>query len=181
MNKRKTSKAWRWKVATFLPLLALLLMAFGRQGDKEPMEITTSQVQPSPIFGTWKLVSYNYGGGDELNPVSPGIERIKFITEKNFNWVQYAGKDKIVINSAGGSYTFSGDDYTEKIEFGGQGMAGYIGKEHKFKVSINKDKMEMSGELADGLKIKEVWEKYKPSDQKTMKTNYFEEAPGERS
>jgi beta-lactamase regulating signal transducer with metallopeptidase domain len=32
MNKSKTSKAWRWKVATFLPLLALLLMAFSKTG-----------------------------------------------------------------------------------------------------------------------------------------------------
>jgi TonB family protein len=34
MNKHKTSKAWRWKVATFLPLLALLLMAFGKSGEE---------------------------------------------------------------------------------------------------------------------------------------------------
>ena len=33
MNKSKNSKAWRWKVATFLPLLALLLMAFGKPGE----------------------------------------------------------------------------------------------------------------------------------------------------
>lgn len=33
MNKSKTSKAWRWKVATFLPLLALLLMAFGNRSE----------------------------------------------------------------------------------------------------------------------------------------------------
>ena len=38
MNKQKTSKAWRWKVATFLPLLALLLMAFGKTGEIAPME-----------------------------------------------------------------------------------------------------------------------------------------------
>ncbi|WP_299583534.1 M56 family metallopeptidase [uncultured Sunxiuqinia sp.] len=38
MNKQKTSKAWRWKVATFLPLLALLLMAFGKTGEKIPLE-----------------------------------------------------------------------------------------------------------------------------------------------
>jgi biopolymer transport protein ExbD len=36
MNKSKTSKAWRWKVATFLPLLALLLMAFGKTGENVP-------------------------------------------------------------------------------------------------------------------------------------------------
>lgn len=33
MNKSKTSKAWRWKVATFLPLLALMLMAFGKRSE----------------------------------------------------------------------------------------------------------------------------------------------------
>lgn len=36
MNKQTTGKAWRWKVAIFLPLLALLLMAFGREVENEP-------------------------------------------------------------------------------------------------------------------------------------------------
>ena len=31
MNKQKPGKVWSWKVAIFLPLLALLLMAFGRK------------------------------------------------------------------------------------------------------------------------------------------------------
>ena len=38
MNQLKTSKAWRWKVATFLPLLAFLLMAFGKPGEKKDSE-----------------------------------------------------------------------------------------------------------------------------------------------
>ena len=38
MNKQKTSKAGLWKVATFLPLLALLLMAFGKSGENAPPE-----------------------------------------------------------------------------------------------------------------------------------------------
>jgi TonB family protein len=37
INKQKTNKAWSWKVATFLPLLALLLMAFGRKGESSPL------------------------------------------------------------------------------------------------------------------------------------------------
>lgn len=36
INNQKTRKAWNWKVATFLPLLALLLMAFGRQVENVP-------------------------------------------------------------------------------------------------------------------------------------------------
>ncbi len=38
MNKQKTSKARRWKVATFLPLLALFLMAFGKPGENDAPE-----------------------------------------------------------------------------------------------------------------------------------------------
>ena len=38
MNKQKSSKAGLWKVATFLPLLALLLMFCGRTGGNEPPE-----------------------------------------------------------------------------------------------------------------------------------------------
>ena len=168
MNKQKTSKAWRWKVATFLPLLALLLMAFGKSGEIIPIEIAPSAIESPSILGTWKLVSYNYSGDDELQPVAMQNVRIKLITETHFSWNQYMGTDKTVINSAGGSYVLSGDSYTENIEYGGQGMAGYIGKVQKFKVKIENDKMELSGELSSGLKIKEVWEKYKPSDQTTM-------------
>ena len=50
MNKQKTSKAWRWKVATFLPMLALLLMAFSKTGgnvlpnpEMSPNVSTTAQ------------------------------------------------------------------------------------------------------------------------------------------
>ncbi len=36
MNKSRNSKRWSWKVATFLPLLVFLLMAFGRKGENPP-------------------------------------------------------------------------------------------------------------------------------------------------
>lgn len=36
MNKSKNSMLWSWKVATFLPLLVLLLMAFSRKNDNPP-------------------------------------------------------------------------------------------------------------------------------------------------
>ncbi len=49
MNKQKTGKAWRWKVATFLPLLALLLMAFGKPGENVPPEKSMSTETVSPI------------------------------------------------------------------------------------------------------------------------------------
>jgi len=38
MNKQKSQKAWRWMAAAFIPMLALLLMAFGRTGQNVPPE-----------------------------------------------------------------------------------------------------------------------------------------------
>jgi biopolymer transport protein ExbD len=52
MNKHKTSKAWRWKVATFLPLLALLLMAFGKSGENvtEKVKVIVKESVPEKII-----------------------------------------------------------------------------------------------------------------------------------
>ncbi len=49
MNKSKTSKAWCWKVAAFLPLLALLLMAFGKRDETiiPDSSLPVSAVAPS--------------------------------------------------------------------------------------------------------------------------------------
>ena len=49
MNKSKTGKAWCWKVATFLPLLALLLMAFGKRSEivTQNSSLAVSVVAPS--------------------------------------------------------------------------------------------------------------------------------------
>lgn len=47
MNKQKTSKAWRWKVAAFLPLLALLLMAFGKPGENDRRENSVASDLPT--------------------------------------------------------------------------------------------------------------------------------------
>jgi beta-lactamase regulating signal transducer with metallopeptidase domain len=52
MNKSKTSKAWCWKVATFLPLLALMLMAFGKMGENAPEKSNLPEkvIAPSGII-----------------------------------------------------------------------------------------------------------------------------------
>jgi beta-lactamase regulating signal transducer with metallopeptidase domain len=59
INKQKTRKAWNWKVATFLPMLALLLMAFGKPGENPPESKRTANliIQKQP----------------EIQPVKEGI------------------------------------------------------------------------------------------------------------
>jgi hypothetical protein len=45
MNKSKIDKAWRWKVATFLPLLVLLLLACGNRDGKISKNLISSEKQ----------------------------------------------------------------------------------------------------------------------------------------
>ena len=56
MNKSKTSKTWCWKVATFLPLLALLLMAFGKRGEI----VTKNNSLPVAAVAPSELVQKQY-------------------------------------------------------------------------------------------------------------------------
>ena len=71
MNKQKTSKAWRWKVATFLPLLALLLMAFGNRSEL-PIEKNT----PKEKFSVHQSRLEN-----DINTAT--LEIVPTISEKN--------------------------------------------------------------------------------------------------
>ncbi len=152
MNKQKTRKAWSWKAMTFLPVLALLLMTFCKTGEK-----TSSVNQANKILGTWELVSYKYGEGKET--VYPAeLKAIKLITPTHFTWIHYRTKDNIVYDSAGGAYVFDGVNYTENVDYGGRGMVPWFGKS-QFKIKIEGNQMFLSGTLADGYKIEEVWKK----------------------
>ena len=54
-----------------------------------------------------------------------------------------------------------GTTYTETIDYAGEGMEAFMGKPQKFTVRVEGDKLYQSGELSNGLKIEEVWERVK--------------------
>ncbi len=102
MNKQKNSRAWRWKVATFLPMLALLLMAFGKRGDnvpenrivkKEKLQINsvskTSQKQQGSTNRTIQIKS-------EGNYIGNKLCSLKEIATKGKDW-QNASNDWILL------------------------------------------------------------------------------------
>lgn len=76
MNKQKTSKAWRWKVATFLPMLAILLMSFGRNERRFPPD-------PELISGTFTSISQ--GDEKQWNESDFGRVSAKVIEKHFFN------------------------------------------------------------------------------------------------
>ena len=59
----------------------------------------------------------------------------------------------------GGTYSFKGDDYTETAEFATSEMVAFLDKTHPFKVRMEGDKWFLSGTLANGLKIEEIWQR----------------------
>ena len=132
------------KVLTWLVLLFLLISC------------NNSEQESSKILGTWRLSTYKYGER-EKQTLPDSVLRIKLINQTHFTWVQYMSNRKIVSTSAGGSYTLEGENYTERIDFAGMGMTPYLGKKQIFKLKFDQNKMYLSGNLSDNLKIEEVW------------------------
>ena len=119
-----------------------------------------AQEKTSEIVGTWRLTEIQYGDRDR-QILPDNVQRIKLITPTYFTWVQFDTSDNKVINSAGGKISFDGKNYIETVAFGGTDMLAFLGKEQKFEIKLEQDKMYLSGQLSSNLKIDEVWEKVK--------------------
>jgi beta-lactamase regulating signal transducer with metallopeptidase domain len=94
MNKQKTSKAWRWKVATFLPLLALLLMAFGNRSEKVPLE---QDLAGSGIF-TYQSDSLKQWAEADFMPISKKEIEKQFFEGKKIVNVLMNSKSELMID-----------------------------------------------------------------------------------
>jgi beta-lactamase regulating signal transducer with metallopeptidase domain/biopolymer transport protein ExbD len=102
MNKLKTGKAWRWKVAIFLPLLALLLMAFGKKGENVPPEKGKSTETVSPVTqDTGQKVK------KEVKFAPPETSDLKFPIRNTFS-IQVDAKGKVFAG-------FDGEDNRQKL------------------------------------------------------------------
>jgi hypothetical protein len=133
------------KIGTILFLLFSVVIFINAQQDY------------SKIIGTWKLVSYKYGD-NETKQTPDSIQKIKLITQTTFTWVKYSVKDKIIKNSAGGTYIWKEDNYIENLDFG-LNMSGFIDKMQIYKIKIDDNSMQISGKLSNNLAIEEIWKK----------------------
>jgi len=113
------------------------------------------------IIGTWRLTTTKYGADKEHSPYGGASMRTKIINPTHFVWLEVETASKKILSAAGGKYSLAGNTYTETIDFAGSGMEEYVGKPQKFTVRVEGDKLTQSGELSDGLKIEEVWERVK--------------------
>lgn len=113
----------------------------------------------NPLVGSWELVRFKYGDAPDYSDFPKASRRLKLITPTHWSWVEYdtAGPKEAKVGM-GGPYTLKGEIYTETVEFATGGMVRFLDKTHSFKVRVEGDKCFLSGTLATGLKIEEIWQ-----------------------
>jgi WD40 repeat protein len=116
---------------------------------------------PATHLGTWQLVSFKYNDAENWSEAPKDQRRIRLVTETHFTWVNYETANGKAQTMAGGTYTFSEGKYIETIDFAGEGMTEYLGKKQAFTIRVEGDKWHQSGQLSDGTRIEEVWERVK--------------------
>ena len=111
-----------------------------------------------PVEGTWELLSATLvEKGDSVTTdfAMSGQKMIKIINPTHFAFLRHdlnRGKDSAFYSSGGGSYTLTGDQYTEHLEYCSD--RGWEGHSFPFTVTISNDTLIQSGtEKIDSLGI----------------------------
>lgn len=115
----------------------------------------------NPLLGTWELKLYKYGyGNDSFNEFPEGRRQIQLITEDYFTWVRVDTTSKKIYGSATGKYSYDGNNFIVNVDYG-LGMDMYLGIQSHYTVKVENDYYFLTGELVDGYKIEEIWERVK--------------------
>jgi hypothetical protein len=143
--------------ATILIVSVLAFMAF-RNSD------SGSKKKPRySITGTWQLDAYKYSmSPSSFTKITSDRPHIKLITENRFLWVTYDTGTKEILESAGGTYTLDGENYTESVDYGYK-MDNILGSRSNFKIKVEDGMFYLTGEisLSNGYHIEEIWQKVK--------------------
>ena len=136
-------------------ILGTLVVTKGALGVADPPK---ADVAADKLIGTWKLVSAKYDG--QVSDLTESGTTLKHITPGNFIWVSYDSKSKKVTRTAGGTCTLDGEKYEETPRYGlGDDFETIQDKPHTFTLKLEGDTLHQNGELSNGLKIEEVWER----------------------
>jgi len=115
-----------------------------------------SQENVKTIIGTWKAISIKENGV----PVNlKDITKIKINSKKFFSWFSCNNTNRITRNSIGGTYTYDGKNYVERINYVGVNSTNMLHKVNKFNVIIKGDKLYLTGVTYTKMKLDEVWQR----------------------
>jgi hypothetical protein len=130
-------------LSTILPC-CILLACSSRQAA--PSDRVTATI---PITGTWRLVSGTTitRGVSSVTDYTKETSMIKIINGTHFAFLKHdlnSPKDSTNhFDAGGGSYTLSGDQYTEHLDY--YGDRNWEGKTFQFTVSISNDTLVQRG------------------------------------
>ena len=136
--------------AIALGLGCLVLAGLGAGDDpQEPRAVDEAKVaERGPLEGTWEQTFQD----------APPYRQVKLINKSHFMWATYDRDTGVLLASAGGTYTFDGETYKEKVEFGSPGIpAELIGEEQTFTVDLDGKTWKHEGTMSNGLQVRETW------------------------
>jgi hypothetical protein len=93
------------------------------------------------LIGTWILVGEP--GAVTESPATGG--RLKFFTSNHWCITQADPTNGVVIYHHGGTYTLSGDQYAETVEYANENTKFLIKKTHHFTIKVEGDTMTQVG------------------------------------
>ena len=103
------------------------------------------------IEGVWEYSGRN---------LPPNVRTVRLMTGNQLVNVNYERNQKTMILFSGGSYTFQGTIYKERIEYCSPGIQEVLlDKEQSFRATIQANKMNVAGTLTNGNPINEDWQR----------------------
>ena len=129
--------------------IPLLLTIFGFIACNTPMADNTSNPNPLPIEGTWRLLTGTLiqKGDTTRTDYSKNISFIKIINKDHFAFLQHdlqKGKDSTaVFASGGGRYSLIDSSYTEHLEYCSD--RNWERNDFKFTITIKNDTLVQQG------------------------------------
>lgn len=110
---------------------------------------TSTTAPPLPLVGTWRLISATTitKGVSETTDYTKGSSMIKIINDDHFAFLKHdvnTPKDSSNhFDAGGGSYTLSGRQYTEHLDY--YSLKNWEGKTFQFTVTISHDTLVQQG------------------------------------
>ena len=155
------------KTPYFILLIFILSASCSDQKNTQEKEAET-------VEGSWNLIKYvDYNLDKQWKSHGDSIMYQKHITPNSFVWLNFDTKNERLIGMGGGTYEFTGDQYTEYIAFFFPSIESLIGQPIPFEVEFKDGQWfhtgyyvtnttdPESGEITerDTVKIEEIWKR----------------------
>jgi hypothetical protein len=108
------------------------------------------------LAGDWRIRA-RMGEGGEMNEIKPSPRKtIKILSGTRFQWAAMNSETRQFFGTGGGTYSFEGGVYTERIEFFSRDSSR-VGMSLSFSGSVQGDDWTHSGKSSRGQEIREIW------------------------